>query len=68
MQENPDKTALIQEIEKLIESDPQAPISSFSMLDFLEVSELESVRETLLKSKNNRSAENEKWFDTLCKT
>ena len=67
MQENPDKAALIQEIEKLIESDPQAPISSFSMLEWLEISDLVSVRETLLQSKNNRSAENEKWFDTLCK-
>lgn len=66
MQENPDKTALIQEIEKLIESDPQAPISSFSMLEFLEISDLISVREALVHSKNNRSAENEKWFDTLC--
>lgn len=67
MQENADKMALIEEIEKLIESDPNAPIPSFSMLEFLEVEDLVSVRETLLRSKNNRSAENEKWFDELCK-
>lgn len=51
MQENADKMALIEEIEKLIESDPNAPISSFSMLEFLEVEDLVSVRETLLRSK-----------------
>lgn len=67
MQENADKMALIEEIETLIESDPNAPISSFSMLEFLELSDLVSIRETLLRSKANRSAENDKWFDELCK-
>ena len=67
MQENADKMALIEEIEKLIESDPNAPISSFSMLEFLELDHLVSVRETLLRSKMNRSSENDAWFDELCK-
>ncbi|MDD3344114.1 MAG: hypothetical protein PHR87_11115 [Sulfurospirillaceae bacterium] len=67
MQDNVDKIALINEIEALIESDPNAPISSFSMLKFLEVEDLLSVRETLLRSKASRSEQNEKWFDTLCK-
>ena len=67
MPENADKMALIEEIEKLIESDPHAPITSFSMLEFLELDDLISVRETLLHSKKNRSSENEKWFDELCK-
>ncbi|AFL69508.1 hypothetical protein [Sulfurospirillum barnesii] len=67
MQENIDKQGLIKEIEGLIESDPNAPISSFSMLDFLEIDELCSIKATLLKSKANRSVENEKWFDALCK-
>lgn len=67
MQENADKMALIEEIEKLIESDPNAPISSFSMLEFLEISDLVSMREALLRSKANRSTENDAWFDTLCK-
>ena len=67
MVDNADKMALIHEIELLIESDPNAPISSFSLLEFLEISDLVSVRETLLRSKSNRSAENEKWFDELCK-
>jgi hypothetical protein len=67
MLENADKMALIHEIELLIESDPNAPISSFSMLEFLELDDLVSMRDALIRSKANRSAENEKWFDTLCK-
>lgn len=67
MLENADKMALIEEIEQLIESDPNAPITSFSMLEFLEIDDLVSVRETLLRSKMNRSSENEKWFDELCR-
>ncbi|ACZ13103.1 hypothetical protein [Sulfurospirillum deleyianum] len=67
MHENIDKKVLIEEIEGLVESDPNAPISSFSMLDFLEIPELLSMKESLLKSKANRSQENEKWFDELCK-
>lgn len=59
MQENTDKIELIEQIEKLIESDPNAPISSFSMLKFLEIDDLISVREGLLRSKNNRSEQNE---------
>lgn len=67
MEQNPDKKALIEEIEVLIESDPNAPISSFSMIEFLEIEDLLSIKEMLLRSKANRSAENEKWFDELCK-
>jgi len=67
MNADADKMALIQEIETLIESDPNAPISSFSMLEFLELDDLVSVREMLLRSKANRSSENDKWFDELCK-
>lgn len=67
MQANADKMALIKEIETLIESDPNAAISSFSMIEFLEMDDLISVREMLLRSKTNRSAENEAWFDELCK-
>ena len=67
MEENTDKQALIQEIETLIESDPSAPISSFSMLEFLEISDLASIKQTLLHSKTNRSQENEAWFDELYK-
>lgn len=66
MHENIDKQRLIEEIERLIESDPNAPISSFSLISFLEVSDLLAIKESLLKSKENRSAENEKWFDALC--
>ena len=67
MHENIDKQGLIEEIERLIESDPNAPISSFSLISFLEVSDLLAIKESLLKSKENRTAENEKWFDELCK-
>lgn len=67
MEENTDKQALIQEIETLIESDPNAPISSFSMLELLEISDLTSIKQTLLYSKANRSQENEAWFDELYK-
>lgn len=67
MLDNADKMALIHEIELLIESDPTAPISTFSMLEFLELDDLVSVRDALLRSKMNRSAENDAWFDELCK-
>lgn len=67
MSENPEKIALIAEIEQLIESDPNAPISSFSMLSFLETEDLMAVRETLLRSKSSRSQQNEEWFNELCK-
>ncbi|MCD8477109.1 MAG: hypothetical protein LRY68_03635 [Sulfurospirillum sp.] len=66
MHENIDKQGLIEEIERLIESDPNAPISSFSLISFLEVGDLLAIKESLLKSKENRSAENEKWFDASC--
>ncbi len=67
MQANSDKMAIIKEIEALIESDPNATIGTFSMLEMLEIDELYSIKEMLLRSKTNRSAENEKWFDELCK-
>ncbi|WP_041963074.1 hypothetical protein [Sulfurospirillum cavolei] len=67
MAENADKTQLIRDIETLIESDPNAPITSFAMLEFLEIDDLASIKENLLRSKSNRSHENEQWFNELCK-
>lgn len=67
MEENLDKKGIIEEIEQLIESDPNAVIMSLSMLEFLEISDLVSIKENLLRSKANRSEENEKWFNELCK-
>jgi len=67
MAENADKTQLIRDIETLIESDPNAPIASFAMLEFLEIDDLASIKENLLRSKSNRSYENEQWFNELCK-
>lgn len=67
MDKSLDKQALIQEIEKLIESDPLAHTSTFEMIDFLEIDDLISIHKGLLKSKENRSKENDMWFDSLCK-
>ena len=67
MDSSMDKQALIKEIEKLIESDPVANISTFEMMNFLEIDDLVSIHKGLLKSKENRSKENDAWFDELCK-
>ncbi len=62
-----DKQDLIKEIERLIESDPTAVIGTFEMMDLLEMDDLISIHKGLLKSKENRSKENDAWFDELCK-
>lgn len=62
-----EKQALIKEIEGLIESDPIAVASTFEMMEFLEMDDLISIHKGLLKSKENRSKENDAWFDELCK-
>ncbi len=67
MDSSMDKQALIKEIEKLIESDSVANISTFEMMNFLEIDDLVSIHKGLLKSKENRSKENDAWFDELCK-
>lgn len=67
MNDNVEKQAIINAIEKLIESDPTAAADSYSMLDFLEMEDLLSMQKMLLKSKENRSIENDIWFDELCK-
>jgi len=36
-------------------------------LGFLEIEDLIGIEQSLLKSKANRSKENDIWFDTLCK-
>ncbi len=64
--ENEAKQALIESIEKLVESDPSATPSSFALLGFLEIEDLIGIEQSLLKSKANRSKENDIWFDTLC--
>ncbi len=61
------KEELIQEIAKMIESDPLAIPMELSILEFLSEEELASVLKNLYKSKDNRSAENDVWFDELCK-
>jgi len=33
----------------------------------LEIDDLASIKENLLRSKSNRSYENEQWFNELCK-
>jgi len=62
-----EKEELIQEIAKLIESDPNAVPLNLTLLDILSYEELVSVKNNLLKSKENRSAENDQWFDELVK-
>jgi hypothetical protein len=61
------KEELIQEIAKMVESDPNATPMELSILEFLSEEELSSVLKNLYKSKENRSAENDIWFDELCK-
>jgi len=62
-----EKEELIQEIAKLVESDPNAIPLNLTLLDILSYEELVSVKNNLLKSKENRSAENDQWFDELVK-
>ena len=61
------KDELIQEIAKLIESDPQAIPMETTVLEFLNQEELISVLKNLYKSKETRSQQNEAWFNELCK-
>lgn len=61
------KEALIKEIERLVESDPLATPTSLEMLGLLDIEDLVGIEQSLLKSKANRSKENDIWFDTLCK-
>lgn len=67
MDKSLDKQDIIKEIERLIESDPIAVIGTFEMMNLLEMDDLISIHKGLLKSKENRSKENDIWFDELCK-
>jgi len=61
------KKELIEEISKLIESDPNAIPMELNMLDFLSEDDLVSVLKNLYRSKDSRSEQNEVWFKELCK-
>ncbi len=61
------KEELIAIIEGLVESDPSAQATPLAMLHLLEMEDLIAIEQSLLKSKANRSKENDAWFDTLCK-
>lgn len=61
------KKELIEEIAKLIESDPEAVPMELNMLEFLSQDDLISVLKNLYKSKESRSEQNEEWFQELCK-
>jgi hypothetical protein len=65
--ENDEKLALITIIEKLVESDLNATPTPLALLHLLELEDLIAMEQSLLKSKANRSKENEAWFDELCK-
>lgn len=60
------KKELIDEIAKLIESDPEAVPMELSILEFLSEEDLISVLKNLYKSKETRSEQNEEWFQELC--
>lgn len=60
------KKELIDEIAKLIESDPEAVPMELSVLEFLSEEDLISVLKNLYKSKETRSEQNEEWFKKLC--
>ena len=62
-----DKNEIIQEIAKLMESDPEATPMEPTVLEFLSEDELVSVLKNLYKSKETRSEQNEEWFTQLCK-
>ena len=61
------KEELIAIIEGLVKSDPSAQATPLAMLHLLEMEDLIAIEQSLLKSKANRSKENDAWFDTLCK-
>jgi hypothetical protein len=67
MGENVQKEELIQEIAKMIESDADAIPMDLSILNFMREDELISILKNLYRSKENRSQENDAWFDELCK-
>ncbi len=61
-----DKKEIIEEIAKLMESDPNATPMEPTVLEFLSEEELISVLKNLYKSKETRSEQNEEWFKELC--
>jgi hypothetical protein len=62
-----EKKEIIDEIAKLIESDPNATPMEPTVLEFLTQEELISVLKNLYKSKDTRKEQNEEWFQELCK-
>ena len=62
-----DKKEIIEEIAKLMESDPDATPMEPTVLEFLSEEDLISVLKNLYKSKETRSEQNEEWFQELCK-
>ncbi len=62
-----EKKEIIDEIAKLIESDPNATPMEPIVLEFLSEEELISVLKNLYKSKETRQEQNEEWFQELCK-
>lgn len=67
MEDSVTKEELIATIERLVESDPNATTTPLNVLHLLELDDLIAIEQSLLKSKANRSKENEAWFDELCK-
>ena len=61
--ETPSKTALIEEIAQLIESDPHATPVAYGVLMVMEEMELAAIRDNLQRTKRTRN--NEAWYDEL---
>jgi len=61
-----EKQEIIEEIAKLMESDPDATPMEPTVLEFLSEEELVSVLKNLYRSKETRSEQNEEWFKELC--
>jgi rubrerythrin len=62
-----DKKELLEEIAIMIESDTDATPMQLDILEYMSEEELSSILKNLYKSKENRSKDNEAWFDELCK-
>lgn len=61
--EQEEKEAVIGEIAQLIESDPNATVLEYAVLKTMELQDLLSVRDSLLRTKQTRSYE--AWYEEL---
>lgn len=67
MEAKTQKDELLEQIAQLIESDPEATPMSLEIMDYMSEEELSSILSNLQRAKDNRSKDNEEWFQELCK-